>query len=53
MSVAMDDDVYEALVAADSILSLLHHRGLVDSEWNREDVKAALDKVRRVTERRA
>jgi hypothetical protein len=36
----------EALVSAYSILSLLHHRGLVDSEFNRQDVVKALDKIR-------
>lgn len=36
----------EALVSAYSILSLLHHRGLVDSELNRQDVAKALDKLR-------
>jgi hypothetical protein len=40
-SVAMDD----AVVSAYSILALLHHRGLVDSENNRRDVKMALDKL--------
>ena len=38
-------ELAEALCAADSILGLLHYRGLVDSEWNREDVAKALDKV--------
>ena len=40
-----DASLDEALIAAYSILSLLHHRGLVDSEFNREDVKKALDKL--------
>lgn len=40
-------ELREAMTAADSILSLLHHRGLVDSQDNREDVAAALLKVRR------
>jgi hypothetical protein len=37
-----------AIAQAESILSLLHHRGLVDSAHNREDVKAALDALRSV-----
>lgn len=41
----MNDAVKGALVKAESILSLLHYRGLVDSEYNREDVKSALDAV--------
>lgn len=36
----------EALIRAFSILSLLKHRGLVDSELNREDVGKALDSIR-------
>lgn len=36
----------DALISAFSILSLLKHRGLVDSELNREDVGKALDKIR-------
>ena len=47
----MTTDEVEALQAADSILSLLRYRGLVDSERNREDVRAAQDKVRRVLDR--
>ncbi len=39
-------DWREALVRAESLLSLLHHRGLVDSENNREDVKEVLKLVR-------
>lgn len=39
---ALDD----ALISAYSILSLLHYRGLVDSEHNREDVLNALEKLR-------
>jgi hypothetical protein len=35
----------EAIVSAYSILSLLHHRGLVDSKPNREDVEAAMNKL--------
>jgi hypothetical protein len=35
----------EALVSAFSILSLLHHRGIVDSKLNREDVKEAMEKL--------
>jgi hypothetical protein len=40
-----DPALVEALIASYSILSLLHHRGLVDSEWNRTDVAAALNKL--------
>lgn len=36
----------EALISAYSILSLLHYRGLVDSERNRQDVEKAMDKIR-------
>ena len=43
------DDVRAALIPVESLLSLLHHRGLVDSEHNREDVKAALDVIRDLT----
>lgn len=42
-------EVYDALVACDAVLSLLHHRGIVDSEYNREDIAAALKKVQRFT----
>lgn len=35
----------EAIVAAYSILSLLHHRGLVDSPNNRADVEAAMNQL--------
>lgn len=37
-SLAEVERLREAVTAADSILSLLHHRGLVDSENNRRDV---------------
>lgn len=40
-----DPALLEALISAYSILSLLHYRGLVDSEWNREDVEKALNKI--------
>lgn len=40
-----DPALLEALVSGYSILSLLHHRGLVDSPMNRQDVAAALDKL--------
>ncbi|MCV7004607.1 hypothetical protein [Mycobacterium gordonae] len=40
-----DPALLEALVSSYSILSLLHHRGLVDSTMNREDVAKALDKL--------
>lgn len=33
----------DALISTYSILSLLHYRGLIDSDLNREDVKKALD----------
>jgi hypothetical protein len=38
--------VAPALHDAESILSLLHHRGLVDSPLNREDVAKALTSIR-------
>lgn len=47
----MTADEREAMVAAESILSLLHYRGIVDSEYNREDVKNALAKLRAVMHR--
>ena len=34
-----------AIISAYSILSLLHYRGLVDSDFNREDVKTGLEKL--------
>lgn len=37
------------LQSVDGVLGLLHHRGLVDSERNRADVKAALEIVQRYT----
>lgn len=40
-----DPALVDALISGYSILSLLHHRGLVDSEWNRSDVAAALSKL--------
>jgi hypothetical protein len=43
----MNEEVKAALVRAESILSLLHHRGLVDNEYNREDVENALYAVRK------
>ncbi len=39
----------DALNAADSILSLLHYRGIIDHDLNRRDVKAAMDKVTAIT----
>lgn len=36
----------EAIIACRSILGLLHHRGLVDSDRNREDVAKALDLIK-------
>jgi hypothetical protein len=42
----MTPELDEALVSAYSILSLLHHRGLRDTEWNRADVAKAVDKLR-------
>lgn len=36
------------LYAIESILSLLHHRGIVDSELNRQDVKYALGFARQL-----
>jgi len=38
----IDNQILGALTSAESILSILHWRGIVDSEWNREDVKRAL-----------
>ena len=40
-----DPALVEALIASYAILSLLHHRGLVDSEFNRADVESALAKL--------
>ena len=40
-----DPALMDALISAYSILSLLHHRGLVDSQFNREDVADALGKI--------
>jgi hypothetical protein len=40
-----DPALVEALISSYSILSLLHHRGLVDSQFNRDDVAAALNKL--------
>lgn len=40
-----DPALVEALISSYSILSLLHYRGLVDSELNRADVAAALTKL--------
>lgn len=44
----MDDKTVDtiALNKAEAILSLLHHRGIVDSKMNREDVAEALTYVR-------
>lgn len=42
----MNEDLRSALKVAESILSLLHYRGLVDSENNRQDVEHALRVVR-------
>lgn len=41
-----DPALLEALVSSYSILSLLHHRGLVDSPMNRQDIATARDKLR-------
>lgn len=41
-----------ALTVAESILALLHHRGLVDSPMNREDVAYALHMVQHAQGRR-
>jgi hypothetical protein len=40
-----DPALVEALISSYSILSLLHHRGLVNSQFNRDDVAAALIKL--------
>lgn len=39
---------HRLLEQIEPILALLHYRGIVDSENNRRDVEAALDKVRAV-----
>lgn len=39
---AADPSLDEAVIACRSILSLLHYRGLVDTEQNRADVENAL-----------
>jgi hypothetical protein len=36
----------EVLVRVESLLSLIHYRGLVDSEYNRQDVEEVLNLVR-------
>lgn len=41
--IAEVESLDEAVTAAYSILSLLHYRGLVPSDWNREDVKNAMN----------
>lgn len=41
----------EAIVSAYSILSLLHHRGLIDSPMNRADVESAMNKLRPFSEK--
>lgn len=41
-------EVAQALVAADSILSLLYHRGLRDTNNNRDDVAKACNAVARL-----
>ena len=51
-----DTGLDEALISAFAILSLLHHRGLIDSERNRGDVALALAQIEpfaRDAERRA
>lgn len=40
-----DSALVDALISSYSILSLLHHRGLVNSQFNRDDVAAALRKL--------
>jgi hypothetical protein len=40
-----DPELRQALIASYSILSLLHYRGIVDSEMNRADIKGALYKL--------
>lgn len=44
----IDDEALKSLKSAESILALLHYRGIVDSEFNREDVAKALTEVRAV-----
>jgi hypothetical protein len=51
MSERLSADEREALDAADSILSLLAHRGLIDSDMNREDVRQASDRLARLRPR--
>lgn len=41
-----DDPLVAALDAAEPILALLHYRGLIDSQENRDDVANALHDVR-------
>jgi hypothetical protein len=43
----IDSQIFTALIRAESILSLLHYRGIVDSNWNREDIKQALNEVQK------
>lgn len=43
----IDTQILIALIRAESILSLLHHRGIVDSNWNREDIEQALNEVQK------
>lgn len=45
-SVARSREVEATLASVEPILALLHYRGLVDSPNNREDVRAALARVR-------
>lgn len=42
----MNDETYDLLVEVESLLALLHYRGIVDSEHNRQDVESLLSKVR-------
>lgn len=46
--VAEVERLREAVTAADAILSLLHHRGLVNSENNRRDVAEVSEKLARL-----
>lgn len=47
----MDDEIYDLLFEVESLLALLHYRGLVDNEPNREDVARLLIKVRNAVTR--
>lgn len=41
-------EVSAAILSADSILSILHYRGIIDSNLNRADIQSACDKLARL-----